>query len=248
MRTVARCARARCTSHREPSIRFGRATQVRLARIFLLRDRGRRPTTVAARSSGVIDAARASPRQTAPALASTSFAISGVSTCVCVSRFVATIGLPGSQVRIDLERRVGAADARRHQQIGGLHEARNLFRRLLAGEHHHRRCARRLRARACARSRPARGSPPTTRTRSVGPRLRRRSPRRRSTCPRPDTPRTCRCRAPAARRRECPRRLRTSAGERLGGSSTSPPMTFSINSDRSATPIPARCPAVPGRS
>ena len=34
-----------------------------------------------------------------------------------------------------------------------------------------------------------------------------------------------------------PHALRTSSGDRVGGSSTSPPITFSISSDRSATPM-----------
>ena len=48
----------------------------------------------------------------------------------------------------------------------------------------------------------------------IRPRLRDDRRRRRSTCRRPDRPRTFRCRAPAARRAQCPTRARISAGDR----------------------------------
>ena len=58
-------------------------------------------------------------------------------------------GLTGTQVRIDLEWRVGTANARRHQQIRGLHKTRDLARRLLARENHRGRNAGSLRPRLC---------------------------------------------------------------------------------------------------
>ena len=65
------------------------------------------------------------------------------STCVCVAMRVATIGLPGGEVRVDLEGRVLALDARRGEHVGERQEERQLGGRALAGEDAARRRGRR---------------------------------------------------------------------------------------------------------
>ena len=53
-----------------------------------------------------------------------------------VRRRVATIGLPGAEVLIDLQRRIGTAAAGRHERVGGIEERGDLFGRPLPGKDH----------------------------------------------------------------------------------------------------------------
>ena len=94
-----------------------------------------------------------------------------------------------AQVGIDLQRRVGAGDARRRQHVGGLDNAGDFTRRLMADEDRRRRPAV---ARSRAAPRPARDGPRPRAARRRMPRARR-SPWPRTADPGPGRARTCPC-------------------------------------------------------
>ena len=140
--------------------------------------------------------------------------------------------LAGPEVGIDLQRRIRAGDTGRRQDVSRLDERRNLARRLVSRED-----CRRASCRGVSAGRlHLLGTAADDEKTRVRPRPRQDRRSRRAACPGPDTARTCRCRARAAPRSRSP--TATHGSRRyLGGSSTSPPITFSMRTARSPAPI-----------
>ena len=183
----------------------------------------------------IVEQALDGAAQRPPAAAARAATSRGVSTCVWVRRLVATIGRARAQVGVDLQRRVGAGDARRHEHVGGRDDRRRC-RAPVDGPVKTTRPPLAVRASRAA-PRPARDAPPTTSTVASGCRREHDRHRIDAAGPGPGTARTCPCRARAAPRPGCPSAAAPRPASSCGASSTSPPITFSMSIARSPAPI-----------
>ena len=109
----ATCGRA---ARRRARRRPARALEVGLVAVPRLGQRLRAPTPIA-RPGRIVDGRAGSRRRRPSGVAAVRIATASSSTWVWVSSRVATIGRPGAQVLVDLQRRVGAAAARRDQHV-----------------------------------------------------------------------------------------------------------------------------------
>ena len=142
-------------------------------------------------------------------------------------------GLPRPEVRVDLERRIRPGDAGRCEDVGRLDEGGDLTRGLVPREDRRRPRGGGVGARGL----DLLGTSADDEETRGRPRLRQDRHRRRAACPDPDTARTCPCTGRAAPTGRSPTRCRTDAADTVGGSSTSPPITFSMSTARSPAPI-----------